>query len=66
MFGDALITGIVVMLSLLAVVGVVVGLLIWRSRSSDSVEPGTVPPPVDPGRSEPEEARDVNADDDRP
>jgi hypothetical protein len=63
MFGEALVTGIVVMLSLLAVIGIVVGLLIWRSRSSDSVPPGTVPPPVDPGRAEPEEAHDVNADD---
>jgi hypothetical protein len=65
MFGDALVTGIVIMLSLLAVVGVVVALLVWRSRSNDSVEPGTVPPPVDPGPTHPEEARDVNADDDR-
>jgi hypothetical protein len=62
MFGDALVTGIVIMLSLLAVVGVVVALLVWRSRSNDSVEPGTVPPPADPGAAEPEEARDVNAD----
>ena len=61
MFGDALVTGIVVMLSLLAVVAVVVGLLIWRSRSN--VKPGTVPPPADPGRSEPEQARDLNAED---
>lgn len=53
------------MLSLLAVTAVVAGLLIWRSRSSDSVSPGTVPPPVDPGPSEPEQARDVNAEDDR-
>ena len=63
MFGDALVTGIVVMLSLLAVVAVVVGLLIWRSRSNDSVKPGTVPPPADPGRNEPEQARDLNAED---
>lgn len=63
MFGDALVTGIILMLSLLAVVAVVAGLLIWRSRSNDKVSPGTVPPPVDPGRTEPEEARDVNAED---
>ncbi|MGB3910142.1 MAG: hypothetical protein WBL06_06700 [Pseudolysinimonas sp.] len=62
MFGDALVTGIVIMLSLLAVAGVVVALLVWRSRSNDSVKPGTVPPPVDPGAAEPEQARDVNAD----
>jgi hypothetical protein len=62
MFGDALAAGIIVMASLLAVFVVVAGLLIWRSRSSDSVEPGTVPPPVDPGPTHPEQARDVNAD----
>lgn len=62
MFGDALIIGIIVMASLLIVAGVAVGTLIWRSRSSDSVEPGTVPPPVDPGPTHPEQARDVNAD----
>lgn len=62
MFGEALVAGIVIMLSLLVVVGVVVALLVWRSRSNDSVEPGTVPPPADPGAAEPERARDVNAD----
>lgn len=63
MFGDTLVAGIIIMVSLLVVVVVVAGLLIWRSRSSDSVSPGTVPPPVNPGRTEPEQARDVHADD---
>lgn len=62
MFGEALVAGIVIMLSLLVVVGVVVALLVWRSRSNDSVKPGTVPPPADPGGAEPGRARDVNAD----
>lgn len=63
MFGGSLVTGIVVMLSLLAAVVVVAGLLLWRSRSNDRVRPGAVPPPVDPGPTQPEQARDLNADD---
>lgn len=62
MFGDALLIGIIVMFSALGVIGVVVGVLHWKSRANDRVTPRTVPPPVDPGMPHPEKARDVNAD----
>ncbi len=62
MFGDALVTGIVIMLAVVAVAVVVGALLFRRRKSNDSGNPNAVPPPVDPGPAEPEQARDVNAD----
>jgi hypothetical protein len=62
MFGDALVTGIV--LGLTAVVAlVVVGVLVFARRGSSGRPPGEqVPPPVDPGPAKPEQARDINAE----
>lgn len=60
MFGEALVIGIVIMLAVV-VVAVVVAKLVFgrRSGSGNSKE---VPPPVDPGPTHPEQARDVNAE----
>jgi hypothetical protein len=63
MFGDALVTGIVIMLSALTVVAVVAVLLFRRRSSSGRGDANAVPPPVDPGPAKPERARDVNAED---
>lgn len=64
MFGDALVTGIV--LGLVAVVVVVVtGFFVFARRGSSGRPPGEqVPPPDDPGPAKPEQARDIHAEED--
>ncbi len=59
MFGETLVIGVIITLSVL-VVAVVVAVLLFRSRRSG--RGNLVPPPVDPGPTHPEQARDVNAD----
>ena len=62
MAGEALVIGFIVIGSAL-VVTVVAAVLLFRRRSSSGVgNPNAVPPPVDSGPGEPEQARDVNAD----
>jgi hypothetical protein len=62
MSGSALIIGVTVMLGLLLVVAVIAVLLARRRSASGPAGNRDMPPPVDPGYSEPEEARDLNAE----
>lgn len=63
MTDSALIIGIVIMLSVVAI-AVLVGVVTFARRRSASGRPGNrdVPPPVDPGPTHPEQAKDVNAE----
>ena len=62
MFGTALFFGVSIMLGLLLVI-VVIAILLFRRRSASGPTGNRdVPPPVDPGGSEPERARDLNAE----
>ncbi len=62
MFGSALVFGISLMLGLLLVVAVIAVLLFRRRSASGPAGNRDVPPPVDPGPAEPEQARDLNAE----
>ena len=62
MTGMALITGIIIMIGVLCLVAVVAILLFRRRAASGGAGNREVPPPVDPGPTHPEQARDVNAD----
>jgi hypothetical protein len=65
MFDMALVLGIALTLAALAVFAVIAILVLRRQgRHGRHDHGGSVPPPVDPGPSEPEQARDVNADKD--
>ena len=59
----ALVTGIIIMLAAVAL-AVLIGVLVFARRRAATGRAGNkaVPPPVDPGPSQPEQARDVNAD----
>ncbi|HWH98470.1 MAG TPA: hypothetical protein VNS80_08905, partial [Pseudolysinimonas sp.] len=59
MLGETLVIGVIVTLAAVAV-AVVVAVLLFRRRGSG--RGNLVPPPVDPGPTHPEQARDVNAD----
>jgi hypothetical protein len=59
MFGETLVIGIIITLAAL-VVAVVVAVLLFRRRGIG--RGNSVPPPIDPGPTHPEKARDVNAD----
>jgi len=62
MFDMALITGIIIMIGALCLVAVIAILLFRRRAASGGAGNKIVPPPVDPGPGQPEQARDVNAD----
>ena len=62
MSGSALIIGITVMLGLLLAAAVIAVLLFNRRSAGGPAGNRDVPPPVDPGDAEPEEARDLNAE----
>ena len=65
MFDSALIFGIAITLGLLAVFAIVAILVLRRQGRHARHDHGDyVPPPVDPGPTHPEQARDVN--DERP
>jgi Na+-transporting methylmalonyl-CoA/oxaloacetate decarboxylase gamma subunit len=57
-----LVFGIILGIGVVLLVVVIGILLARRSRASDKVSTRVVPPPVDPGPTEPEQAKDVNAE----
>ena len=62
MSGLALMFGVIFTLGAV-LLAVVIAVLLFRRRSaSGGAGNRDVPPPVDPGPAEPEQARDVNAD----
>ncbi|MGV3711554.1 hypothetical protein [Pseudolysinimonas sp.] len=65
MFDWALVTGIILAVVLLGTFAVVAILVLRRQgRHARHDHGGYVPPPVDPGHHEPEQAKDVNAEKD--
>ena len=62
MFGSDLIIGIAITLGALAVFAVIAVLVLRRQGRHARHDHGSVPPPVDPGSSEPEQARDVHSE----
>jgi hypothetical protein len=61
MFGSTVVFGTALVLGLLLVAVIIAALLFRRRSASGRAGNRDVPPPVDPG-SEPEEARDLNAE----
>jgi len=64
MFDWALVAGIAITIGLLAVFAVIAILVLRRQGRHAHHDHGQVPPPVDPGPTEPEQARDLNAEKD--
>ena len=65
MFGETLVVGIIVTAVAVAVAVVVAVLLFRRRAITGSRNQKSVPPPVDPGPTHPEQARDVHSEEDR-